>query len=74
MNTDTAGVTADNPLVCGAKKYLTNKPWLSVTTPADPATQEFQLVIASNDYSIASTYTINLVVGFVDVRWSGTLT
>lgn len=38
MNTDSAGVLEGNPMVCGAKKYSTGKPWLSVATPGDPAT------------------------------------
>lgn len=74
MNTDSAGVAAGNPMVCGAKKYSTGKPWLSVTTPANPATQEFQIVIATNDYSLASTHKINLDVSFFEVNWTGTLT
>jgi len=59
---------------CGAKKYATGKTWLSVTTPSDPATQNFQLVIATNDYTLAATYTISLVVSFVNAAYTGTLT
>jgi len=39
MNTDSAGVAAGDPLVCGAKKYSTGMSWLAVITPADPTTQ-----------------------------------
>jgi len=74
MNSDSTGVDAGDPLICGAKKYSTGKTWLTVTTPADPVTQQFKLVISTNDYSIASTYTINLVVSFVNDKWTGTLT
>jgi len=39
MNTDSAGVAASNPMLCGTKTYTPNKTWLSVVTPADPATE-----------------------------------
>jgi len=41
MNSDSAGTAASNPMLCGTKAYLTGKTWLSVTTPADPLTQQF---------------------------------
>lgn len=74
MNTDSASVDTGNSLVCGAKKYSTGRTWLTITTPADPVTQQFRLMIATNDYSIASTHTISLVVSFVNEYWTGTLT
>jgi len=41
MNSDSAGDAASNAMLCGTKEYATGKTWLSVTTPADPLTQQF---------------------------------
>jgi hypothetical protein len=38
MNSDSVGTAKANPMFCGAKKYATGLAWLSVATPADPAT------------------------------------
>ena len=43
MNTDTYGLAYGTPLLCGPKKYITGIAWLSVLSPADPETQNFQL-------------------------------
>jgi hypothetical protein len=74
MNSDNIGTIFTNPIFCGAKKYATGYGWLTAVAPADPATQEFSLQIATNDYTLATTYTINLVVSFVNPLYLGTLT
>jgi len=74
MNTDSAGEAAGNPVLCGVKSYSTGKTWLSISTPADPATQQFQLKISTNDYTLATTHTISLVISFTNTIWPGTLT
>jgi hypothetical protein len=51
-------------LICEVKTYSTGYPWLSVYTPADPANENFELRVTTNDYSLAGPYTVNLVVGF----------
>ena len=51
-------------LICEVKTYSTGYSWLSVYTPADPANDNFELRVTTNDYNLATTYTVNLVVGF----------
>ena len=61
-------------MFCGSKQYSTGYNWLTVVVPADPATQNFKLQIATNDYTLASTYTVNLVVSFINSAYTATLT
>lgn len=74
MNADNIGTMFTNPMFCGVKTYATGLTWLSVLTPADPATQQFQLQIATNDYTLATTYSVNLVINFANPLYLGTLT
>lgn len=74
MNADNIGTMFANPMFCGVKAYATGFAWLSVLTPADPATQSFSLRVATNDYLLAGPYTVNLVVSFANVLYLGTLT
>jgi len=74
MNEDNIGTMFTNPMQCGVKTYATDYAWLSVLTPADPATQQFQLQIATNDYTLATTYTVNLVINFANPLYLSTLT
>ncbi len=74
MNTDSIGFAYSNPMFCGAKKYATGYTWLTAVAPSNPVTEYFQLVIATNDYNLAATYTINMVVSFVNTAFIATLT
>jgi len=56
MHSDSASSAANNPMFCGTKAYATDQTWLTVTTPADPVTQQFQLNVGTNDYTLAATY------------------
>lgn len=64
MNTDSIGVTNNNLLFCGKKKFTTNKTWLSVTVPTDPVNNPCELVVSTNLPTDANTYSVTLTVGF----------
>ena len=74
MNTDTAGVTLGLPMVCGIKTYSTGLSWLKVVAPADPLTQNFELQVTTNDYNLAGTYSVNIVVAFANTSYPSILT
>lgn len=61
-------------MICGVKTYSTGLPWLSVLTPADPATQNFELQVYTNDPLLTGTYTVSLVINFADTKLLQTLT
>jgi hypothetical protein len=64
MHQDSAATTIGQRLICEVKTYSTGYSWLSVYTPADPANENFELRVTTNDRFLAGTYTVNLVVGF----------
>ena len=66
MNTDTVGVAKTSPLMCGLKSYSTGLAWLTVVTPADPLTQNFKLQVTTNNYALANTYSVSIVVTFAN--------
>ena len=76
MNTDSAGTAASNAMLCGVKSYTPSPAlaWLSVLTPADPLTQNFEIQVSTNDYNLAGSYTVDLVVAFVDATFTATYT
>jgi PKD repeat protein len=74
MNADTIGTMFSNPMFCGVKTYATGFTWLTVLTPADPATQVFSLQVSTNDYLLTGSYTVNIVVTFANVLYTGTIT
>ena len=75
MNTDTTGVAQSSPMLCGIKTYSTGLSWLTVLAPADPLTQNFQLRVTTNDYTLAGTYSVSIVVAFTNaVYYPATLT
>ena len=75
MNADSEGTAFSNPLLCGIKTYSTGLSWLTVLAPADPLTQNFQLRITTNDYTLAGTYSVSIVVAFTNaVYYPATLT
>jgi hypothetical protein len=51
-------------MICEVKTYSTGYSWLSVYQPTDPANENFELRVTTNDYNLATTHTVNLVVGF----------
>ena len=73
MNADSAGQAAINPMKCGLKTYSTGLAWLSVLSPANPLTQNFQLQVTTNDYTLAETYSVNIVVAFANACFPATL-
>jgi hypothetical protein len=74
MNTDTVGVAKSSPMLCGVKKYSTGFTWLTVVTPADPLTQNYLLQVTTNDYTLANTYSVSLVVTFANSSYASTIT
>lgn len=76
MHQDSAGILLGNDSYCGVKKYTVGAtwPWLSVKTPADPATQPFELQVTTTSYALANTYTVSIVVGFVTAGYPTTIT
>lgn len=70
----TFAMNSDSANTCGIKKYSTGMNVLTVVRPLDPSTESCELKISTNDYTLAGTHTINLVVSFDDTRWPGTLT
>ena len=73
MNADSAGQAASNSMKCGLKTYSTGFSWLTVLAPADPLTQNFQLQVTTNDYTLAGTYSVNIVVAFANTCFPATL-
>ena len=61
-------------MVCGIKTYSTGLAWLTVLAPADPLTQNFQLQVTTNDYTLAGTYSVSIVVAFANSNYTSTLT
>ncbi len=61
-------------MICEVKTYTTGYPWLSVYKPADPANENFELRVSTNDYNLAGTHPVNLVVGFSRSDLTMTLT
>ena len=57
MHTDTQGIAQIPPtlLLCGTKKYVTNKTWATVSIPADPTTQMLTLNVATNDRTLTGS-------------------
>jgi hypothetical protein len=74
MHTDTVGAAQSLPMLCGVKSYSTGLAWLTVLTPADPLTQNFELQVTTNDYTLANTYAVNLVVSFANASYTSTYT
>ena len=74
MHTDSVGQTHSSLTHCGVKSYSTGLAWLTVLTPADPLTEKFQLQVTTDDYLLASTHTVNLVVTFANLCYPATLT
>ena len=74
MNTDTTGVAQSSPMLCGIKTYSTGLSWLTVLAPADPLTQNFQLRVTTNDYTLAGTYSVSISVAFANTAYPSTIT
>ena len=74
MNQDTEGIDKNNPMKCGIKSYSTGLTWLTVLAPSDPLTQNFMLQVTTNDYHLATTYSVNLVVTFANSAFPSTIT
>ena len=74
MNQDSVGISQTNDMICEFKTYATDKTWLTVLPPADPLTGSFQLQVTTNDYLLAGTYMVNMVVGFVTPAFTQTIT
>ena len=73
MNTDTTGVAQSSPLFCGVKSYSTGLTWLTVLTPADPLTQNFKLQVTTNNYALANTHSVSIVVSFANTNYPSTI-
>ena len=56
------------------KVYSTGLPWLTVLTPVDPLTENFQLQVTTNDYTLAGTYSVSILVAFANTAYPATLT
>ena len=74
MNTDTTGVAQNSPMFCGVKSYSTGLAWLTVLAPTDPINDNFELQVTTNDYALANTYSVNIVVTFVNTSYNSTIT
>jgi hypothetical protein len=74
LETDSAGIALADPMKCGAKTFTSNLAWVSVLIPADPTTTQLQLQVSTNDYLLAGTQTLSLVVAFANTAYTGTLT
>ena len=74
MNTDTVGVNLSSPMFCGVKSYSTGLAWLTVVTPADPLTQNFKLQVTTNNYALANTHSVSIVVTFANTNYPSTIT
>ena len=74
MNTDTTGVAQNSPMYCGVKSYSTGLTWLSVLTPTNPLIENFELQVTTNDYALANTYTVSIVVTFSNTNLPSTIT
>ncbi len=74
MHTDTVGAALSSPMVCGLKTYSTGFSWLTVLTPSDPLSQTFELQVNTNDYNLAKSYTVDLVVSFANSSYLSTIT
>ena len=59
---------------CGIKSYSTGLTWLTVLAPSDPLTESFELQVTTNDYNLATTYSVNLEVTFADPNFPLTIT
>ena len=74
MNTDTTGVAQSSLMFCGVKSYSTGLTWLSVLTPTNPLIENFELQVTTNDYALANTYTVSIVVTFANATYPSTIT
>ena len=74
MHTDSVGMAHSNIMFCGVKNYSTGLTWLTVLTPADPLTQNFELQVTTNNYNLANTYSVSLLVKFANLDYPATLT
>jgi hypothetical protein len=54
----------NSPMFCGVKKYETGFSWLTIVIPNDPSNEQFKLQVTTNDYKLANTYSVSLVVTF----------
>ena len=73
MHTDTAGVLAANPLLCGVKTYTTNQTWATVVAPANPLTQPFQLQINTNQF-VSASVSLTITIKFANTAYTSTIT
>jgi hypothetical protein len=75
-----ANLTAGKLKYCGVKTYSFDKPWLSVVTPSDPVTQNYTMMVTTDDYSIVTdlsgekNYTVTMTIGYADPRFTNTFT
>jgi hypothetical protein len=74
MNSDTVGVAKGLPMLCGLKKYSTGLTWLTVKVSTDPLTENFELQVTTNDYRLAKTYSVNMIVTFVNASYPSSIT
>ena len=61
-------------MICEVKTYSTGYSWLSVYQPADPANENFELRVTTNNPSHYGAHTVNLVVGFLRTDLTMTFT
>ena len=61
-------------MFCGVKSYSTGLTWLTVIAPSDPLTGHFELQVTTNDYTLANTHSVNIVVRFVNPSYLSTIT
>jgi hypothetical protein len=74
MNSDTVGAALSSPMVCGLKAYSTGFSWLTVLSPADPLSQTFELQVNTNDFNLADTFKVDLLISFTNTSYTSTLT
>jgi hypothetical protein len=74
MNTDTVGAASNSPIICGVKSYSTGFSWLKIITPADPLSQTFELQVNTDNYNLADTLKVDLLISFTNANYASTLT
>ena len=74
MHTDTISIGANVADFCGIKTYTSDQPWLTILTPANPLTEDFQIQVATNDFSLTGKKPANIVIGFQNTDYTQTIT
>lgn len=66
MHTDEIGTAFGDPLFCGTKTYQFDVPWLTAAPmdPLQPVLIDWEILIATNDYTLAGLNAVTITVGF----------